>query len=557
MFYKAKFTIRTVNDEPEDLLWKLIMEIRFWITSKLNRRDQSQVISYNLGSWSHFKKGGKLYDLEHLNRVYAESIYHQASEKSESVSWACKIVENPVAENGCAPRQWVTQIGYRATSDHSAEISYVVTYSDMAGFIGFCQETPSPNVPRVMRKLLEDPTLVCSVGPNQISQSAIKLHVGDYPDFEKVLFDPEREIPIIYISPYYDDEMEDACLLINPDRIADSVAANALVYYSDSLGFTQEMNYMCNRNYLCSGGAIRVYRPHINREDRSDASRHRFLPASFIEEHGEDKIVDMFRRAMAQDVYFYEKLFRMADCRALVEADTHKRRIDRIREQSQGETDEATQLFLVESEQREVAELKCEELKEEIRRLKTEKFGIEYQRDTYKRRAECAQEVEQAVRNTRSISEYPSTPQAIAKYFQTVFPDRIVFTERAFCSMAECTTKSEVLWEAFYCMVNDLFDLIKSNPANAYTEFKRITGWEIARCEGSQTRNDAKMMRQYIDTYEGQEIDIEAHVKNGTRESDPKFVRIYFAYDPNITDRIIVGHCGKHLENFSSRKARR
>jgi hypothetical protein len=106
-------------------------------------------------------------------------------------------------------------------------------------------------------------------------------------------------------------------------------------------------------------------------------------------------------------------------------------------------------------------------------------------------------------------------------------------------------------------MVNDLFDLIKSNPANAYTEFKRITGWEIARCEGSQTRNDAKMMRQYIDTYEGQEIDIEAHVKNGTRESDPKFVRIYFAYDPNITDRIIVGHCGKHLENFSSRKARR
>lgn len=55
MFYKAKFTIRTVNDEPEDLLWKLIMEIRFWITSKLNRRDQSQEISYNLGSWSHFK----------------------------------------------------------------------------------------------------------------------------------------------------------------------------------------------------------------------------------------------------------------------------------------------------------------------------------------------------------------------------------------------------------------------------------------------------------------------------------------------------------------------
>lgn len=144
MFYKAKFNICTTNNQPEDLLRKLILEIRSWITSKLNRRGELPVIEHSIRQWSYFKKGGKFYDLQHLNRVYAESVYHQVGEGLDSASWACKIVEKPTVENGCAPREWITEIGYRATSAYSAEISYVVTFSDMAGFIGFTQTVPSP-----------------------------------------------------------------------------------------------------------------------------------------------------------------------------------------------------------------------------------------------------------------------------------------------------------------------------------------------------------------------------------------------------------------------------
>lgn len=68
------------------------------------------------------------------------------------------------------------------------------------------------------------------------------------------------------------------------------------------------------------------------------------------------------------------------------------------------------------------------------------------------------------------------------------------------------------------------------------------------------TRLDKNLMKQYIDYFDGQEISIEAHVKNGNKDSDPKSVRIYFAYDPQITDRIIIGHCGKHIDNYSTRK---
>ena len=556
MFYKAKFNIKTVSDEPNDLLWQLILNIRNWLIRKWNRHNA--IIDYRIGNWSYFKKGGKFYDLEHMNRLYAESVYYQNQEDTSTICWACKIVEKPEVENGCAPREWVTEIGYRATSHNSAEISYVVTYSDMAGFIGFVPPSPPPSLPRVIRTIMEDPSLTCSIGSDQLSLKAIKLEPGDFSLFEKSLLSPNREIPLIFISPRPSSENPgEAQPLVNPMKIAESVAGNAIVYYSDSVDFSQALNRIGNSNYSCSNGTIRVFRPNINISEPSDPVRHRFLSARFIEEYGEEKIIELFRRAIAQDVHFYESLFRISDCRTLIESGLHKEKIARIRQQSQGEVDEATAAFLEESDKRELVERLNRSLREENDRLKTENYNLGVQVDMYHDQVVKIKEISNATRQVRSISEYPNTPQTIAQYFETVYPERIAFTERAYHSMEDCETKCDVLWEIFYHIATDLFDLVKSNPAQAYTEFKNLTGWEIARGEGRQTRADPKLMRQYVDTFEGIEIDIESHIKNGRKESDPKFVRIYFAYNPNISEKIIIGHCGKHLENYSTRKARK
>lgn len=565
MFYKTKFNIKTVDEQPNDLLWCLVLHIRSWITHKLNLRDKPPVIEERMGNWSYFKKGSKFFDLNGMNRIYAESVYHQVSDDPSTVSWACKIVENPELDknseldnNRYAPREWITEIGYRATSSNSAELSYVITYSDMAGFIGFCQPVPAPFVPRVIRSIMEDGRLKCSIGPNPVSLKPTKLNPGDYPTFHEALFDSNREVPIIYISPKrLAEDSDEAQVLVNPIKIADSVAGNAIVFYADSLDFTREMKYMENSNYLCSGGAIRVYFPNIKIGDESDPNRHRFLSARFIEEHGEEKIIELFRRAIAQDVHFYEKLFRIDDCKALVEADKHRAKIERIRAQSQGEADEATAAFLEESDKREAAERTIRSLREENDLLKIENSNLGNNIAIYRDRANQVNQIEAAARQVRSISEYPNSPPTIARYFETVYPERIAFTERAYRSLDDCKTKNDVLWEIFYYIATTLFDLIKANPAQAYNDFKNKTGWEIARGEGHQTRVDSKLMRQYVDTYDGQEIDIEAHIKNGVKESDSKFVRIYFAYDPSVSDKIIIGHCGKHLENYSTRKARR
>lgn len=560
MFYKAKFTI-TANDQSVDLLWTLILEIRNWLLTKWNK-DGHKIVKTDSRVWTKFKFGWRIFDEEKTNHIYGESAYHE-SKKTGSVSWACKIVEKRDPIEGYAQREWTTEIGFQASDNNSAIISYVVTYNDMPGYIGFCEEPPSISVPRVIRSLLSHEKITCSIGPTRLSNDPIWLNPGDYPAFEEALFNSDRELPIIYISPHrltlesdFDDadESERGEMLVNPCKMAKSVAANALVFCSNQLEFTDEMRWFIDSRYGCAGGAIRVYRPKINVDDPNDHFKHRFISSSFIQEHGEEAVLNIFRRALAQDVHFYESMFRLDNCQDLIDDEIQEKRIQALREKSETEIDEAYQEYLDESDRRKEAERKIRSLQENLDREKSNNHNLSIQIEALRGKADQAREIEFASKRVREVSVYPSTPQEIARYFEIVYPERIVFTERAYRSMDDCITKSDFLWEVFYHIAVDLYDLLHICPAKAYKEFTDKTGWECSRGMGTMTRLDRKLMRKYIDSFDGQEINIEAHIKNGNKDSDPKSVRIYFAYDPQITDRIIIGHCGKHLDNYSSRK---
>ena len=556
MFYKAKFHISTNGAENFDLLWKLVLDIRYWICGKLNRYGHT-IVEPDVKKWTYFKTGSKLYDLEENNAFYAESSYHEDQDDSQKVSWACMIVEKPTPPPGRAPRSWTTEIGYQSTKPGSCELSYVVTYSDTPGFIGPCIDVPSLSVPKVIRNLLTDPTLHCTIGNTTLSAEAQKLFPGDYPKFEQLLLDPNRALPIVYISPKrVAPDSSETRLLVSPESMAHSVAANALVYYSENIDFSSEMRYTGNSNYTCSGGAVRVYFPNADPSNPIDHHRHRYLPANEIEAQGEEFVLNIFRRALAQDVHFYDSMFRLDNCRALHAADKHRARLNEIRAQSEGDVDEALQELLNESAKREEAEQLALDYSDQLDDQRRENYSLNMRLEALNETAQRCALIEQANQSVRSVSEFPNTPQKLAQYFEALFPDRIAFTERGYRSLEDCPTKCDLLWEVFFHVATDLYDLLHANPAQAYKEFTNRTGWECSRGEGSMTRKDANLMKQYVDKYNGQEIDIEPHVKNGIKESDPRFVRLHFAYDPTITDRILIGHCGKHLDNYSTRKVK-
>ncbi len=542
MFYKAKFTVHLKDDSKnDDLLWKLILLIKEWATRKFNFNEPS--IDTDVRQWSKFKKGSRLYDLTGKDRIYAESVYHVSQDDSNCVSWACRFEEHQMQDESHAPRTWRTEIGYQAKDKYTADISYVITYSDLPGYIGFCEDSPYINIPRIVRFLLQDRELQCTIGEQTLSLLPLHLTKDRIPDFTDTLFNPEREIPILLMSTN-----ETGQYLISPEKLAECVAGNALVYCSNTLDLTK---YLCDsgyEDYTCTGGAIRLYKPHPNVQDTNNHVQHRYLTSAFIQEHGADAVLNIFRRALAQDVHYYQKMFRLVNCQALIDADERKKIL-----KSHLELEEVWRMANTLDEELTTLQKDHSDITAENERLRTANNDLNSRVDSMSESYQRCSDLEKSLAGVRKFDQYPSTSTAIGAYFESVFCDRIVFTDRGRKSLNDCITKPEMLWEALYLVATLLYQLLQEDPVHAYKKFSDSTPYRCERGVGAQTHSDPKLMQGYMDTYNGKEFNAETHIKKGTQE-DNKSIRIYFYYDAELTNRIIISSCGKHIANHSTRK---
>lgn len=151
------------------------------------------------------------------------------------------------------------------------------------------------------------------------------------------------------------------------------------------------------------------------------------------------------------------------------------------------------------------------------------------------------------------IIAYPKDPIGVALVFETIFGDKLAFTDRCKKSLQECNTESRVIWECFAYMASILRNMYLNGESNIEKAFHEQTGYELALGEGPATRQNASLMKLREDIYEGRTILAEPHLKKGSRDADPLSVRIYYAFD-HITKKIVISYCsGRHLENASTR----
>lgn len=79
------------------------------------------------------------------------------------------------------------------------------------------------------------------------------------------------------------------------------------------------------------------------------------------------------------------------------------------------------------------------------------------------------------------------------------------------------------------------------------------TQLELAKTEGKMTKADPKLAASYDDVYNGRTYSCFAHIIKDVKESDGKFIRIYFCF-AREEGKIIVSHIGKHKTNHTSGK---
>lgn len=538
MFYKAKFNIATVGEE-QDLLWKIVRHIKEWQASKWN-----EIIPYDCGLWTKLKYGGRIFSTDERKSAYMESEYFQPDEPGEQY-WACRIAEKRPQTCGVAPRQWVTEIGFEQKPEETAMLSIVTTYSDQPKFIGPCEGTPAATLPCIVRNILNDRSLECTVGMDTPTATPTPLYSGDWPRFWKRLTNKDRILPYIYISAYHTSES--AGFLISPEMLANAVCGNALVFYPYSPEFTEEMNRFCPESYACFGGAVRIYMPQLDISKKTDSLQHRYFNANKIMEYGSNGIVEIFRRALVQDGNFYESFLRIDSCRRRKEEYFRHKRLLQIQETHKSEMDtlksESLDIALEEEQKRLKAEEQIALLEMEIEELKQENFNLGAQSHSFRTAATKSKD------QTRlEIKELPKSAESVVDYFTKIFGDRIAFTDGAIKSLKNCTIDTAELWRVLYCLATTMCDLLTAGTPQPYAAFRTATGIDCARGEGRMTHKDKSLMQQFETTYKGETINTEPHI-NFRRQSQS----IHFGFSAN-EHKIIVGHCGEHLEIYSTGK---
>ncbi len=587
-FFKASFEIKANQDEV-DIPWEIVCSIRTWLTDKYKEGSrynpyEKALISSSNQEWTNFKNGSTLSSLEeNVNQtiVYCRSQAFQI-ERTNTIYWACLITESPKPERDVAQRQWLTSIVYRGTISEG-HFDLVTSYRDRGGFIGHYEKEPEDiTVPRPIRLLLSRRKLSCHSAGIPMSASPRELKIGEGKKFRSLVFNPVRDLPLIYISSRKQEgrETDIGELLLSPEEVNNSVMGNAFVYFSRSLEFSEEAEYLLGKRYECKGGNAIVYFPMAENENEDNKLRFRIISAQDIEEKygvkdGKKEILTILRKAFAQNSDFYKHILDYDTCSLMRSRENQQSKISekeddlqklraRIAEMKNATEDDKKKLFdLADEEGKKYDRLSSEysalfndyeKQEKEIEELKIKLYTSEQQVDQLKKKNAGALD-ENFKLLLQNLQNLPNNCQDIAKVIKAMFPNRIAFTEKGEESLKECVTEPALLWKLLFGMATTFFDLLHKNPVNAAKDFTHLLGggFEYGRGEGSMTRRDSVLMRQYKDIYQGIEIDIETHFKKGNKDSDSRSLRVYYAWVQE-KDIIVVGHCGKHLENYTTQK---
>lgn len=537
LFYRTSMDIESIEADG-DALWSLVCDIRGWMTRKWQRHGIE--IPKDDATWSHFKNGTSFADQNKIVQFYS-ALYHG---ESGELKWACSITES-IAEEGYNTRKWITEIGFSGDSLRHGAVSLVLSYGDRPGFLGPYQDQPAPTIPGIVGILLADRYLKCTASGVELQREARELKAGAFPSFWKLLSDPERTTPVIFISPrFHGSEPE---LLVDPQELADILGPSAFVYFTKDRGFVTEMRATIPAySYRCSNGTVRAYATHPQVDDPTDQYRHRYFTTKAIEDLGADELIAIFRRAYAQDVHYYETMVRVSTVRNLIhDASLTKRNNKKIEDVEKAAIDLAQETE--ESLKKKTSE--AEALKEENDRLKGEMYNLEQKASSYEAAFKYGSPDSE---ESHEVWAWPRSPRETFEIFEGVCDDRIAFTQRAIDSLEDCQSSPETLWGALHDLRTIGYELYHQGSRNIENEFNAHSKYRFSPSAGMMTRKDKSLMQQYYDEYEGRKINVETHIKSGNQESDPKFIRVYFAYDRE-SDRIVVSYIGKHLKNYTSR----
>lgn len=277
LHYNGKFTLQVDASKPEIIAMRFALNrIYEWMKSK-NPDFEKYVSQERFWTGSRYDRrlGGE------GSRGMKPGLYNgltvsipNAENRLENDFWGFRY-EYPDEHNG---RRWRTEIVI-SQLDRRLEVEVTVTNWTLPGFMGAVPTDPPPAVPRVVADLILPAmkTWKAYAGLTPLSADPIAIGLGDTTKLWNAIKDPNRVLPIVYISKQNTPE---ASYGLEPELLAKKLQGTAIVMFENpntGPDFHEEMSHVLKRSLVTNAGYVRIYSPGLTESiiDSPDYSGYR------------------------------------------------------------------------------------------------------------------------------------------------------------------------------------------------------------------------------------------------------------------------------------------
>jgi hypothetical protein len=355
----------------------------------------------------------------------------------------------------------------------------------------------------------------------------------------------DRRYAIVIVCPDNDDEMP-----IKSSRLAYLAAGLAQVYEIDVKADWEGLQDVLGYKFTPKSGEVKfIYPVNQNGGFMIPQFDYKYFRINSLKEEGIDVEQEMFSQ-IAQRL-----------CRTHAYRQTTPENVAKlIKYQNFQDIKRHAQQTAEETLSNEIKEIfndadrELDNLRTETKELKTENRRLKYELQTI-------QDVFQPTSNTptatfdyvelKKILDIPSERYFVEDslaLMQSTFPERLVILPNAFDSARESRTFREkkrafnLLWK----LATDYYQTLCEGKPDA--QARQIFGDDFSAKESETVEKNAVARQLRIFTYKGNDYEMMAHLRIGTKDSVADTLRVHFRWFSD-EQKIVIGHCGRHL-NF-------
>lgn len=443
-------------------------------------------------------------------------------------------------------RQWITEIGIRQeTTEDPIDCSILLRTNEVSARVVAPIQVTRP-------RIVEELVMQCSPSPSTAGFREKRLDEVSARAFQNDVENWRRQHPYIVVSPNADGQY-----IVAPSRLASLLVGIADIIVIPQHADTFEIERLVGSKYSAWRGAINVIFAPRKMGNATFVDCVRLLPDELIDiQNGggspDTEVLSVIThrtnlpnswRHISPETVVRHRL------RAQLSASISSARASTLSQQEYvqllGEADKE-----LHDKDEEIISLHAtvEEKDTDARRLEYEIQGLksaltarEAAPDNVEESGISFESLRDAVRGL--ASKNPSLEQTL-HLVRAMYPDRVTILESAYKSAKESATFKhrsrafDLLWK----LATVYRDAMHSGGGDS--KAKQVFGDSFAAKEAESISKQGLKRRTFL--YGEQEIEMLKHLRIGVKDSVSETLRIHFHWDAN-EQRILVGHCGKHL----------